>query len=104
MCLNIFIPSLCVLCAKYFDPKGILIDNSILDDAFMLDSFLYYHFSYNDVHAGLGIILFGGRKIIGWSTWLGNNVLWVIHIFDLGKHFWTLEPLVTPLSCGLLKR
>ncbi|KAF3627992.1 putative HMG1/2-like protein-like [Capsicum annuum] len=88
MCLNALIPSLCALCAMSFGPNGLLIDNSTLDDAFTIDSFLYYLFAYDDIYAILGFILCRGRKLIRWSTCLYDNAIWVL---------WTLKPIEAPL-------
>ncbi|KAF3680237.1 putative pre-mRNA-processing factor 6-like [Capsicum annuum] len=60
MCLSALNPSFCALCAISFGLNGILIDDSTLDDAFTLDSFLYYLFAYDDIHTSFGFVLFRG--------------------------------------------
>ena len=68
VCLNDLSPSLSVLVAKSLEPYGILVDGNAMDEISMLNSFLYYLFAYDDVHASCGIILFGGSMSFGWST------------------------------------
>ena len=55
--------------------------------AFTLDSFLYYLFAYDDIHASFGFVLCRGRKFVGLSTCMNDNAIWIL---------WTLEPIEAP--------
>lgn len=102
VCINALNPFLSVFCSKYLEVNGILVDNNILEQTFIFDSFLYYLFAYDNIYASLGIFFYGGRKIVGWSTWLSNNTMWVLPIFDQEKLLWIFEPLeAPPLMCFL---
>ena len=58
-------------------------------NVFARDSFLYYLFAYDDVHASFGFILCRGRKFVGLSMCVCDNAIWIL---------WTLEPIkILPL-------
>ena len=56
-------------------------------NAFAGDSFLYYLFAYDDIHASFGFALSKGIGLVGWSTCLNEKVMW---------DWWTLIPIVAP--------
>lgn len=78
MCLNALTLSLCISRAKSFEPNGILMDNSTLDDAFIFDSFLYYLFAFDDYHDSYGWpYMEVGYFLVGPHVWV--TFLYVLH-------------------------
>lgn len=79
---------MCAKCATSFRPNSILINDSTFDDAFTLDSFLYYLSANDGIHTSFVFILCRGRKLVSWSSCLNDNAIWVC---------WTLRPIVASL-------